>query len=91
MPFNVFVFLLSIIYIYLLCYYCNNFWNNISRFIYVVYISKNCQINLPIIVAIIHSAPILSIILIYLTYKEKLDYRAIMGIIIAITYSNNKN
>ena len=52
--------------------------------------------KLPIAIALIHTAPILSLFFVYLFYGEILDYRSIMGIIIsvigcgiAIYYSNN--
>ncbi len=40
--------------------------------------------NLPLAVAIIHTAPILSLLFVFLIYKEKIDYRAIFGIILSI-------
>lgn len=54
--------------------------------------------NLPIIITLIHSVPILSLILVYLFYNIILDYRAVIGIIIsvigcsiAVYYSENNN
>ena len=40
--------------------------------------------NLPIIITLIHSVPILSLILVYLFYNIILDYRAVIGIIISV-------
>jgi len=40
--------------------------------------------NLPITITIIHTAPILSLILVYFVYKEHIDYRAIIGIVISV-------
>jgi len=61
-------------------------------------IQKTQKKYLPIVISIIHSSPILSLILLYLVYNEKLDYRsiigiiiAVIGIIIAIIYSDKKN
>jgi len=54
------------------------------------------KMNLPIVITLIHSAPILSLILVYLCYNVILDYRAIIGICIsvigcciAVYYSND--
>ena len=61
-------------------------------------IQKTQKKYLPIVISIIHSSPILSLILLYLVYKEKLDYRSIIGIIIAVIgtiiaviYNDKKN
>lgn len=40
--------------------------------------------NLPIVITLIHSAPILSLLIVYLFYNVILDYRAIIGIFISV-------
>lgn len=44
--------------------------------------------NLPIIITLIHSVPILSLIIVYLFYNVVLDYRAVIGIIISVIGSS---
>lgn len=60
-------------------------------------IQKSSHINLPITIAIIHTAPIISLFFVYVTYKKNIDYRVIIGILIsvigcciAIMFSNNE-
>ena len=45
-------------------------------------INKSKKINLPIAITLIHLAPIFSVFLVYLYFKQKLNYNALTGIII---------
>ena len=45
-------------------------------------INKSKKINLPIAITLIHLAPIFSVFLVYLYFKQKLNYKALTGIII---------
>jgi drug/metabolite transporter (DMT)-like permease len=45
-------------------------------------INKSKKINLPIAITLIHLAPIFSVFLVYLYFKQKLNYKALFGIII---------
>jgi len=61
-------------------------------------INKARKINIPIAITLIHLAPIFSIFLVYYWFKQKLNYKVILGIIIVfigtiitITNANEKN
>ena len=45
-------------------------------------INKSKKINLPIAITLIHLAPIFCVFLVYLYFKQKLNYKALTGIII---------
>lgn len=45
-------------------------------------INKSKKVNLPIAITLIHLAPIFSVFLVYLYFKQKLNYKALFGIII---------
>lgn len=45
-------------------------------------INKSKKINLPIAISLIHLAPIFSAILIYIWFKELINYKALFGIIL---------
>ena len=58
-------------------------------------IGKSTEVNLPIAIALIHLAPIFSLVLVYFYFKKKLNWKSILGIIlvfigtlIAIYFSN---
>lgn len=56
----------------------------LADFIMFYTIKKSTKINLPIVISIIHTVPILALILVYLVYKTKLNYKSIIGIIISV-------
>lgn len=45
-------------------------------------INKSKKINLPIAISLIHLAPIFSIFLVYIWYKQLLNFKALFGIIL---------
>lgn len=45
-------------------------------------INKSKKINLPIAITLIHLAPIFSVFLVYFFFKQKINYKALFGIII---------
>jgi len=47
-------------------------------------IKNSTKVNIPIIISIIHTVPILALILLYLVYNTKLNYKSIIGIIISV-------
>ena len=60
-------------------------------------IGKSTEVNLPIAIALIHLAPIFSLVLVYFYFKKKLNWKSILGIIlvfigtlIAIYFSNHQ-
>lgn len=60
-------------------------------------IGKSTEVNLPITIALIHLAPIFSLVLVYFYFKKKLNWKSILGIIlvfigtlIAIYFSNHQ-
>lgn len=60
-------------------------------------IGKSSKVNLPIAITLIHLAPIFSLFLVYFYFKKHLNYKSIIGIImafigtlIAIYFSNDK-
>jgi drug/metabolite transporter (DMT)-like permease len=60
-------------------------------------IGKSSKVNLPIAITLIHLAPIFSLFLVYFYFKKHLNFKSIIGIImafigtlIAIYFSNDK-
>ena len=45
-------------------------------------INKSKKVNLPIAITLIHLAPIFSVFLVYFFFKQKINYKALFGIII---------
>jgi len=110
MPFEIFLFFLSICYtIFGIVIYIYNY-SKINNYIlqlknrniiyYAIFaivvgtiladcfmwyaIKISSKISLPIVITLIHSAPILSLLIVYIYYKVSLDYRAILGIFISV-------
>ena len=47
-------------------------------------IKSSSNKNLPLTVSIIHTVPVFSLLLVWLVYKEKLNYKVILGIFLTI-------
>jgi drug/metabolite transporter (DMT)-like permease len=47
-------------------------------------LKNSSRINLPIVMAIIHTVPIFSLFLVYIIYKKNMDYRSIIGIVLSV-------